>query len=77
MILLEYLFAFGNRADDNHRAVAIQNSNRLVHVGERNFYLGSAFCEPDFFGASFLRDVHADEDLRHNLCAVLRHVLGN
>ena len=36
----EYIFNFGNRFADNHRAVEIQNSNRRLYVGERNFYLG-------------------------------------
>lgn len=75
--MLEYIFVVDAGTGDNHSAVAIQASNRRLHVSERNIYLGSAFGEPVFFGAGVLRDVHAVEDLRHNFCAVFRHVLRN
>ena len=63
MIQLEYIFTVDAGTSDNHRAVAVQNTNRLVHVGKWNFYLGFAFGKPNFFVASLLRDFHAIEDL--------------
>ena len=61
--MIEYIFTVDNRVADNNRAIAIQTSNRRLHVGERTVYMGSAICEPVFFGASDLRNVHAVEDL--------------
>ena len=76
-LCFEYLSTFSNRAVDNHRAFAIQNPNRRMHVGERNFYLADEVGEPDFIVASVLRDVHAVAHLRYNFRAVLRDVFGN
>ena len=76
-LCFEYLSTFSNRAVDNHRAFAIQNPNRRMHVGERNFYLANAFGKPDFFSASVLRNVHSVAHLRYNFRAVFRHVLRN
>lgn len=76
-IRVEHIFTFNNRVGNNHRAVAIQNTNRRVHVSERNFYLVDTFSKPDFFSASLLRDVHAVAHLRYNFRALFRYVLRN
>ena len=76
-LCFEYLFAFGNRAVDNHCAIAIQNPNRRMHVSERIIYLAYAVGESNFIVASVLRDVHIVAHLRYNFRAVLRNVFGN
>lgn len=75
--MIEYIFAVDNRIADNNCAVAIQTSNRRLHVGERTVYLGFAVGKPVFFSASILRDVHLAANLRYNFRAVFRNVFGN